>query len=748
MTNGHKEDKKKEEMTQVVEGNEEFEVDFDSEPEKAEKKEKKPKDKKEKKLKEQKEKQPKVQKEKKPKKKKKKSKRLIVLAVILLLAAIFVLPRLLGKGKNMAATVYTGDIYTAGTRTVEDTVSATGLVESHEDTTAKVFSTLAYKIDTVNVSVGDTVSEDDILCVYDTETLDRAIREKELSMSASARSASLNLANAKLSYDTFLAGMNNGTNASINSATSAYNAALENYERAECDLEDYIEKNDSDRIVAVNSAKRDLDNAKKDYEDFKKELDEGTNLQLRQAKRSLDTALDNYEEYEDLVDDLKTPELISAEANLTSAETAYVGAKAAIKSLESKYDNLADKLDAEESKEEPDASKIAKIESDMDKVASEISKAEETLEGLQSAYYAAEDAYDMAHTNANLTLETYKTTYENAKDNYDAVAKSLDDQLVAYEQALDRANDAYTTALENVGKQVDSYQTAFNNAKRNLDDATLALSNAKIAANDQLEAYRIAYQNAQNGTDTALADYQLANLYEDLAKTEVKSPISGTVTAVYVDEGESASGVMFVIEDTSNLVVTSTVKAYDLDSVKEGMKVKIETDASGDEVFYGVIDSIAPAASKDASGNIVATNDAEFDTVVAIESKSDKLRIGVSAKIKYIIAEAPDAVAVPESAVISDSEESYVLVVSDALDEEGNVIENKVILTKKSVEAGVDDGIYVAVSGIDAGERIVDNAANYAKHIGVELPLSEIDMYSGNGSDMMAMMMQNHPMMQ
>lgn len=728
MSDSRKEDKKKEEMTQTVESNEEIKIDFDSEPEKTKKKK------------------PKSAKEKNPKKKKKKSKKLLVLLVILLLAALFVLPKFLNKGKDKAASVYTGDIYTVGIRTVEDTVSATGLVESHEDTTSKVFSTLTYKIDTVNVSVGDTVSEGDILCVYDAETLERAIKEKELSMSASSRSASLNLANAKLSYDTFLAGMNNGTNASINSAESAYNAALENYERAANELEDYIGKNDSDRIVAVNSAKRDLENAQKDYDDFKKELDEGTNLQLRQAKRSLDTALDNYEEYEDLVKDKNTPELISAEANLDSAEKAYLGAKSSIKTLESKYDSLAEKLDAEESKEEPDASKIAKIEDDMDKVASEISKAEETLEGLQSAYYAAEDAYDMAHTNANLTLETYETAYENAKDNYDAVSNSLEDQLSTYEQALDRAKDAYTTALENVGKQVDSYQTSFNSAKRALDDATLALSNAKIAANDQLEAYRIAYQNAQNGTDTDLADYQLANLYEDLAKTEVKAPISGTVTAVYAAEGESTNGVMFVIEDTSNLVIASTVKAYDLDSVKEGMKVKIETDASGDEVFYGVIDSIAPTASKDAAGNIIATNDAEFDTVVVIESKSDKLRIGVSAQIKYIIDEAPDAVAVPESAVLSDEEGSYVFVVSDALDDDGNVIENKVMLTKKSVEVGVDDGIYVAVSGIDVGEKIVDNAVYYTKYIGVELPISDVDTHTGNENDMMAMMMQS-PMM-
>ncbi|MBQ6893334.1 MAG: efflux RND transporter periplasmic adaptor subunit, partial [Clostridia bacterium] len=622
-------------------------------------------------------------------KKRKKGKAwIIILVVVVVIAAIFILPRFLMPENANIASVYSGDIYVVQPRTVEDTISATGLVESHEDTTAKVYSTLTYKIDTVNVSLGDKVNEGDVLCVYDTETLDRSIKEKELSMSSSRRSASLNLATAKMNYDTYLAGVENGTNATISNAQSNYDSALEKYEQAKADYEEYIAKNDSSEIITLNSAKRDLDKAQKDYDDYlaeikggtntslstakrtldkaqkdyddlKYEIENGTNLQLITAKRSLDTALENYEDYKDMMEDDQTAELLNASAALDKADDSYEEAV----DLRDTYEESMDKAYDEWQKilADPEASDVEKNKAEQryETAAGKYKSQVTIVARLHEQYILLEDAYDNAYDAADMTLKSYKTTYDNAKDNYDSVVKSLDDQLESYEKALGdaadnynsvksnmdtqlenyevalkKAEDNYQNALDAVDDQIETYETMLTNAKRTLDDAALALSNAEITVNDQLENYHISYQNAKNGTDTSLADYQLANLYEDLAKTTVKAPISGTVTAVYAVEGESASGVMFVIEDTSNLVVTSTVKAYDLDDVFEGMKVKIETDASGDEEFYGVVESIAPTASKDATGNIVATNDAEFETVVAIDGENEKLRIGVSAQIQ------------------------------------------------------------------------------------------------------------------
>lgn len=271
----------------------------------------------------------------------------------------------------------------------------------------------------------------------------------------------------------------------------------------------------------------------------------------------------------------------------------------------------------------------------VDQLNQSIEKAESTLSALSESeasladrYGQADEAYGAACRAADATLKGYLTQYENAKDNYDNVLDTLNDTLDSYETALQNAKDNYESTLESVDKQLEGYETALSSAKRALDTASVNLENAKISADQQLESYRLSYESAKNSANTALSDYQLANLYEDLGKTTVTAPISGTVTAVYATKGESITGVMFVIEDTENLVVTSTIKAYDLDRVHEGMKVIIKSDASGDAEYTGVIESVAPTAKKDATGSVMSTNDAEFETVVRVADSENLLRIG------------------------------------------------------------------------------------------------------------------------
>ncbi len=670
----------------------------------------------------------------KKKKKKKGKKKWIVLIVILLLAAaFFVLPRVMLQKSGVGMSIYTGDIYAVTARDVADTISATGLIESDEDTTKKVYSTLTYKIDTVSVSLGDRVNAGDVLCTYETETLDRAIREKELSMTSTQKSAALNLSSAKLNYDTYLAGIKNGTNSTIVNAQSSYDSALERYEDAKEDYEEYLAKSDSAEITTLNSAKRALENAKEQYDDLKKELDNGTNADLISARRTMNTARDNYETYRDDFESEDAEYLVQADNAVDKAYDAYRSAQKKLEKQQDALDALAAELQAEEAKPEADAEKIESLYAQMDTTAAEIYALEESLETLYDTYASADDTRAKTYASASATLKNYKATYENAKTAYETTKKKLEDTLDSYADAVTAAEEQYADAKEAVDKQIESYESALTTAERNLSDAENALTNAKTTTDNQLESYRIAYDNAKNSTDTALADYQLANLYEDLAKTKVTAPISGTVTAVYAVEGETASGVLFVIEDTENLVVTSTVKAYDLDEVEVGMSVKIKTDATGSDVFYGVIESISPTAQKDATGSVLSTNNAEFETVVRVTDKSDRLRIGVSARIEYVIREAKDAAAVPESAILTDDTGDYVLTVSE--DDAGNVL-----LTRTAVEVGVSDGIYTVVFGLSADASVADNAENYAALVGQPLTRSSVDVNATG--DMFAAMMQ------
>ena len=65
---------------------------------------------------------------------------------------------------------------------LQNTVSLTGVVESETD--RKVYSTLSYLVESVNVQVGDVVQAGDVLAQLDTEQLEMDIAQQRLRSTA------------------------------------------------------------------------------------------------------------------------------------------------------------------------------------------------------------------------------------------------------------------------------------------------------------------------------------------------------------------------------------------------------------------------------------------------------------------------------------------------------------------------------------------------------------------------------------
>ena len=142
---------------------------------------------------------------------------------------------------------------------------------------------------------------------------------------------------------------------------------------------------------------------------------------------------------------------------------------------------------------------------------------------------------------------------------------------------------------------------------------------------------------------------------------------------------------------------------------------------------------MAPTAKMDATGSIVSTNDAEFETIIRVTDKDTGLKIGVSARIAYVAEEAKDALCVPESAVLTEGGESYVLCVTD------KAADGSFTLARTPVTVGVSDGVTVAVEGVAEGDEVADNAKQYLSMVGMRLTLSENSALTGSMAAMMAM---------
>ena len=230
-------------------------------------------------------------------------------------------------------------------------------------------------------------------------------------------------------------------------------------------------------------------------------------------------------------------------------------------------------------------------------------------------------------------------------------------------------------------------------------EAAIASVETQIQADkNQLASTRISAETAR-----LTKDLTLDQLEDTLSDTIVRAPASGTITAVYATVGGPGSGLMFVIEDVDDLIVKTTVKAFDVGTVRPGLPVTIKSDATGEDVYDGALTFIAPATQKTSMGDTNTASEV-FDAEVAVSSKNTGLRIGMSVRLNYIVEKQEGVLAVPYDAVYTNaSGQDCVLA---ALDNG----KGKFVLAEMPVTLGIESDLDVAISGegIVEGLRILN----------------------------------------
>ena len=261
----------------------------------------------------------------------------------------------------------------------------------------------------------------------------------------------------------------------------------------------------------------------------------------------------------------------------------------------------------------------------------DVNNAQAALNAAQATLNAAPGNVQKAQaaiTAAEAALEDYLLNnippdpIEQAKLEKDIeVAEAM---LEAAQMTLEKAPDAVTAA-----------QTALDQAKRVRESTVRANSSRVTEAQAQLDALK--------GVDSAkLSRSQLASLRDELANSSIISPITGIVTRVLAEEGKTAMGDMFFIEDTETLQIKATVAEFDIIKIQEGMFAHITSNATGSQVYDGIVEFVAPVAS-DLNGN--------FEVRVLLTSGTGQLKPGMTATVEIVIASKQDIFVVPIDAV-------------------------------------------------------------------------------------------------
>ena len=256
---------------------------------------------------------------------------------------------------------------------------------------------------------------------------------------------------------------------------------------------------------------------------------------------------------------------------------------------------------------------------------------------------------------AKLDLDTKTTDYNNTKVLYEAGGMSKSE--------LDQAKTAYTQAQN-------KYQ-----------DALRALEEAKTAAGKELERKNIDIQK----------------LEKQIQDASIIAPISGTITAVYAREGAAGSGLLFIIEDTDRLEITTKFREYDIGRVSPGISVVIKTDYTGDSEYSGIIAEVDPTAVKNTNGDTLASTDVEFAAKVAVTSETSNLRIGANANLSVITDKKENVYCVSYDALATAENGETVIY---AAQEKGG----KYLAHAITVSTGMETDFYVEITG----EELVD----------------------------------------
>ena len=207
---------------------------------------------------------------------------------------------------------------------------------------------------------------------------------------------------------------------------------------------------------------------------------------------------------------------------------------------------------------------------------------------------------------------------------------------------------------------------------------------------------------------TLQTEAQLKQAREQLAKTELRSPIDGRVTQLTIKSGETAvpsvtsiaGSELMTIADTSNLYAEVNVNETDVARVVPGQKAKIVPAAFPDKSWIGVVETVAVSPRQ------VQGQGKSYPVKIRLNA-SDELQFhtGMScrAEIETRASDATPAAAVPVQAVrYEESDErdqpakASVFVVADGRARE------------KLIETDIADDAFIAIAkGVEAGARIV-----------------------------------------
>jgi len=233
-----------------------------------------------------------------------------------------------------------------------------------------------------------------------------------------------------------------------------------------------------------------------------------------------------------------------------------------------------------------------------------------------------------------LLVELDRERYLASVESGEANVRSAQANATLVHQNLDRAQKEFERSKELLAKQLES-QADFD-AKQTAWQVEEARYKSSI---EQVEQARASLKQAR----------------DDLSKTTIYAPMSGTVSELNKEEGEIALGsqfqadVILVIADLSEMEAQVNVDENDIVSMRPGQAAEVQADALLGQSLPGKVTEISSSANS--AGEGTSEQKTEFEIKIGITAPPATLRPGMTASADIVTNTNPKALSVPLQSV-------------------------------------------------------------------------------------------------
>ncbi len=302
-----------------------------------------------------------------------------------------------------------------------------------------------------------------------------------------------------------------------------------------------------------------------------------------------------------------------------------------------------------------------------------------------------------------------------------------------YIAAVQRAEAALSASRAQEAQAKANFIQADRNYQRSAD---IKKANAQLVSDAELEQLRTQaeVQQALHEAAThqvAQAQAQLRDARSSLAKTTILAPMSGRVTRLAVEQGETAvpgtfnkdAATLLTIADMTVLETNVKVDETDVARVEVGDSAIVQIDAFPDTTFLGRVTKISNSSVKGATTAAAADQAVDYEVTIQLVNAPKDTRPDFSATAKVITDARTQVLSIPIIALTVRENEPLEATDTAAIalgrtqsakqvgkrDVEGVFIvgtDNKVSF--RPVKVGIAGEKYFEVlSGLEPGERIV-----------------------------------------